>query len=69
MSLLLSGGFTLVQDKLSWETYYEQLTDINDIESGPWEAIYKVLGELTEHPLDSNETRRESLKQPPFLTP
>lgn len=43
MFLLLFGGFTLAQNKLSWETYYEQLTDIDGIESDSWEAAYEVL--------------------------
>ena len=38
MFLLLVSGFTLAQDKLSWETYYERLTDVDGIESGSWEA-------------------------------
>lgn len=69
MFLLLFGGFTLAQNKLSWETYYEQLTDIDGIESGSWEAAYEVLSELAEHPLNLNEAKREDLEQLPFLTP
>lgn len=69
MFLLLFGGFTLAQNKLSWETYYEQLTDIEGIESGSWEAAYEVLSELAEHPLNLNEAKREDLEQLPFLTP
>lgn len=69
MFLLLFGGFTLAQNKLSWETYYEQLTDIDGIESGSWEAAYEVLNELAEHPLNLNEATRENLEQLPFLTP
>lgn len=69
MFLLLVSGFTLAQDKLSWETYYERLTDVDGIESGSWEAAYEVLSELAEHPFDLNEAKREDLEQLPFLTP
>ena len=69
MFLLLFGCFTLAQNKLSWETYYEQLTDIDGIESGSWETAYEVLSELAEHPLNLNEAKREDLEQLPFLTP
>ena len=69
MFLLLVSGFTLAQDKLSWETYYERLTDVDGIESGSWEAAYEVLSELAEHPFNLNAAKREDLEQLPFLTP
>lgn len=56
------------QDGQLWETYYEQLSDIDGIESGTWETMYDVLSELSEHPIDLNSATREDLEQLPFLT-
>lgn len=56
------------QDIPSWQTYLEQLSDVEGIESGDLEEMYEMLSEQAAHPIDLNHATREDLAQLPFLT-
>ena len=56
------------QDIPSWQTYLEQLSDVEGIESGDLEEMYEMLSEKAAHPIDLNHATREDLAQLPFLT-
>lgn len=66
----LCAFFNIVaaQDNTSWATYYEQLSDLESVESESWEQGYELLDELSQHPIDLNHATREDLEQLFFLS-
>lgn len=71
--LLLAGFFicsfaAFAQNKPDWETYYEQLTGLEDAEDASWEDVYDILSDLSEHKINLNTATREDLGRLIFLT-
>ncbi|ETD18517.1 MULTISPECIES: helix-hairpin-helix domain-containing protein [Prevotellaceae] len=71
--LLLAGFFicsfaAFAQNKPDWETYYEQLTGLEDAEDASWEDVYDILSDLAEHKINLNTATREDLGRLIFLT-
>ena len=56
------------QERQPWETYYEQLSDIDETESVSWETAYELLSDLAEYPIDLNQAGRDDIDQLFFLT-
>ena len=66
--LLVCSPAAFAQNKPEWETYYEQLTDIENAENASWEEVYEALCYLEEHKINLNTATREDLEQLIFLT-
>ena len=56
------------QRSSSWESYLEQIQDMDDFESISWDDYTDILTNLSEHPININTATREDLEQFPFLT-
>ncbi|MBP3757963.1 MAG: helix-hairpin-helix domain-containing protein [Prevotella sp.] len=56
------------QNTADWETYFEQLTAMEDAETADWENAYEVVSQLAAHPLDINSATRDDLERIPFLS-
>ncbi|MBR1400964.1 MAG: helix-hairpin-helix domain-containing protein [Prevotella sp.] len=56
------------QHSYEWETYYQQLSGMEDMETADWEELHQLLCELEEQPININTAKREDLEQLPFLT-
>lgn len=69
-SLLFFFSSTVLhaQNTADWQTYFEQLSDLEDIETDNWENAYEVVSELAAHPIDINSASRDDLERIPFLT-
>lgn len=67
MMILLCHVFTMSAQH-DWEKYYNQIVELEDIESASWESAYDILSDLEEHPININTATREELEQIPFLT-
>lgn len=52
-----------------WQTYFEQLSDYDDIESRNLEDLYDHLCELETSPIDLNTATHDDIKQLTFLNP
>ena len=63
-----SHVLSFAQEGHEWETYYQQLSGTEDMESADWGELYQLLCELEEHPMNINAVTREDLEQLPFLT-
>ena len=69
MVWLLCGSQALqAQTNEDWQQLYEQLTDLEEMETAEWEDVHEVLSELSEHPIDLNRATFDDLLQLPFLT-
>ena len=56
------------QKHADWETYFEQLTAMEDAENADWENAYEVVSQLAASPIDINSATRDDLERIPFLT-
>ena len=56
------------QNTVDWETYFEQLTAMEDTENDNWENAYEIISQLAASPIDINSATREDLERIPFLT-
>ena len=54
---------SFAQEGHEWETYYQQLSGTEDMESADWGELYQLLCELEEHPMNINAVTREDLEQ------
>ena len=52
----------------SWQDYYEQIVNMDDVESTTWEETCQLLSELEQHPLNLNTITKEQLERLPFLS-
>lgn len=52
----------------SWQNLYEQLSDIDDMESGSLDDMYERLCELEDSPIDLNNATDDDLQQLTFLS-
>ena len=52
----------------TWESYYHQLYDHDEIEMAQWEEMSELLCDLEQHPFNLNTATPEQLSQLPFLT-
>ena len=59
---------TMAQTDHPWMEYYNQLLDIDEVESERLEDTYEQLNELYESKIDINKATYEDLQQLPFLT-
>ena len=66
--LSICSFVTSAQNKSDWETYYEQLTGLEDAEDASWEDTYELLSDLAEHKINLNTATREDLERLIFLT-
>ena len=64
----LISVYCLAQTERSWERYFNEMGVMEDLESDSWEAVYELLSDLEEHPLNINVATREDLERFPFLT-
>jgi len=53
----------------SWEQYYYQLAELEDMENDTWEATYDILCDLEGNKMDINSVTKEDLERLLFLTP
>lgn len=51
------------QRSSSWESYLEQIQDMDDFESISWDDYTDILTNLSEHPININTATREDLEQ------
>ncbi|MBM6992287.1 MAG: helix-hairpin-helix domain-containing protein [Prevotella sp.] len=56
------------QDLRSWEEYFSQMGQLEDVESERWEQEHDELEELYNNKLDLNLCSREDLRRLPFLS-
>jgi len=56
------------QTKPDWQSYYEQLSTLDEAENATWEDAYDALCELEQHKIDLNTATREDLERLVFLT-
>ena len=71
LTALLLTVFSLsaqAQNAADWETYFEQLTAMEDTENDNWENAYEIISQLAASPIDINSATREDLERIPFLT-
>lgn len=66
--LLIVSTVASAQQQHPWETYLDQLTTAEDVESTASSDWFDLLCELEEHPIDINTATREDLERIPFLT-
>jgi hypothetical protein len=52
----------------SWQDYYAQVVNIDDVESTEWEETCMLLSDVEQHPLNLNAVTQEQLERLPFLT-
>ena len=60
--------YSAAQQPQDWVKFYDQLGDIDDVESSAWESTYDILCDLATHPIALNTATRQDLEQIPFLT-
>lgn len=53
---------------VDWQEAFRQWTDVEDVESDSWEALFDELSERADQPINLNQATREDLEQLPFLT-
>ncbi|WP_442570163.1 helix-hairpin-helix domain-containing protein [Hoylesella enoeca] len=60
--------YSAAQQPQDWVKFYDQLGDIDDVESSAWESTYDILCDLATHPIALNTATQQDLEQIPFLT-
>lgn len=51
-----------------WEKYYNQLSELDDVENESWEEAYDILCDLADNKININKATREDLERIIFLT-
>jgi hypothetical protein len=68
MLLALSAVAAQAQVKTDWEDDFDNLGQLEDVESEGWEQTYDELSDLQTAPVDLNSCTREDLERFPFLS-
>lgn len=66
--LVIQGIGGMAQQTHDWETYYQELTDEDEMENDSYEETYDLLSQLEAQPTNINTASREDLERLPFLT-
>lgn len=66
--LCLTASWTCAQEQTTWETYFYQMVEMEEIDETEAEDMYQLLTDLSLHPFPINAATRDDLLQIPFLS-